>query len=86
MYTIQHFLPILLSIASYFVHDAKSTKMSPANNTIGSFSITTIVAMVFFSDNGDEGEKEFLDDQLVLNDGNNGQDDNDDVGGINSCL
>ena len=62
-------------------------KVSPANDTIGSLfmmtRITIIVAMVFLSDNNDEGERELLGNQLELNDGSNGQDDNDDVGGIN---
>ena len=43
--------------------------------------ITIIV--VFLSDNGDEGERELLGNQLELNDGSNDQDDNDDVVGIN---
>ena len=86
MYTIQHFLPIMLSIASYSVHDAKSAKMSPANNTIGSLSMMTriTIMVVFLSENSDVGEREFLGNQLELNDGSNGQDDNYDVGGINS--
>ena len=40
--------------------------------------------VVFLSENSDVGEREFLGNQLELNDGSNGQDDNYDVGGINS--
>ena len=40
--------------------------------------------VVFLSENNDVGEREFLDDQLELNGVSNGQDDNYDVGGINS--